>query len=942
MYPARVIAAVVVSLLVQPPSWSFAQSRTPAAAPRSSKAIASRWQAVTDPVSADDFSPQSIGDVDITLPDPFGELFVPCSPSHFAGYVVRRSKTSLTSWDLRSGERLGSLMLDRQIVLPPALAPDGGAVAIAHVGKQPKIEIWSLITSQLSREIALDEALPTVQLLLFAGRDRLIVQTAGGQGARIFDALAGNEIDKLPMTTARDAQPAISPGGRYAAVAGSHSLQIYDLRNGSLTSELAWPSLPGPNSAIRAIQFSPDGGELAALSASEAPQLLCWSLYTGKLILQHDLTLSKKLMSAGSSHEGRPIDFIPGNKGWLLFGQAILGRDGSGPVSLFPVARPETRGPRIMLDEDRFLTIQGDYQRRRLTIARLPWDDFNKQTALATLGAGADDISLPPLTAPDRASSREVASRVEALNWNVPIDAGEASPLMINGGIDVPLSALDSGTLLLSGPQDSRAVIPTSAVQQPSAPATPVMELMRFSLVSGNRDGLASPTFPFEVLDLSRNGRQILLATAQRERLDVLDAETGMHVVGFRPYHASPVAERRINSALLLPGEHLLTQNTRGQIECWSLPTCKSIYSLKGSPAGQLILSPSRKYLLANFGDRYWLVHAMSGDVAGVLQRPLVANGAELRAGAFRGDGKRLAALFVVESEHRLVLWNLENGKVLSHFTIAPSIALTWLSESHLLGHVPTEIGSPTRFRLIDVSRGHTVWEYRLPRGALSRQPLGGKVWFLAYDDQTGTADLVGHTLPSPETLAAIEGAPAPKNLMARGSTIGLKLDCRGIDAKPGEPARIAEIQKLIASRLASRGVRMKTDARYAFSVSLEERLTGDLIEVNVASAGKNRVEIPEVELHCLVKLASGESPPVWSSDRTFTMRSDMLQRGKTIAGTPLDWARRQLAEEALDWLTKEAIPVQVYPDWAQTGIGTSVLGPSGESQLQLKELDGD
>jgi hypothetical protein len=68
-------------------------------------------------------------------------------------------------------------------------------------------------------------------------------------------------------------------------------------------------------------------------------------------------------------------------------------------------------------------------------------------------------------------------------------------------------------------------------------------------------------------------------------------------------------------------------------------------------------------------------------------------------------------------------------------------------------------------------------------------------------------------------------------------------------------------------------------------------------------------------------------------------LRPDTFERKKMAAGAPLDQARQRLAEDALSWLAKDALPAEIYPAWALSGIGESTLGIAGETQLRLKTL---
>jgi hypothetical protein len=126
-------------------------------------------------------------------------------------------------------------------------------------------------------------------------------------------------------------------------------------------------------------------------------------------------------------------------------------------------------------------------------------------------------------------------------------------------------------------------------------------------------------------------------------------------------------------------------------------------------------LSPTRQYLLAMLEGEIQAIDAASGEQLGTLEKAELEDGHVLRAYEFRPDGKVLAAILVGNLRRKLVLWDLETGKIASQFEIAAGEDLTWVAPERLLIHRPPENERsrdgipPQRFELFDTSLGRVV-----------------------------------------------------------------------------------------------------------------------------------------------------------------------------------------------------------------------------------------
>src|SRR5262249_27320416 len=154
------------------------------------------------------------------------------------------------------------------------------------------------------------------------------------EGVRVLDPRSGAEIAKIDMEAPHSFQQfAISPGGTYLALCNSSGkgVQIFDVRNGERAGEV---EAAGDGRGFRApsgLRFSADGQELAILFDSPKAALFCWSMKNGKIVAQHEFDRPLHEYVSGGS-QGAAFDFIPGGKGWLLGGRAVVDREKGGPI----------------------------------------------------------------------------------------------------------------------------------------------------------------------------------------------------------------------------------------------------------------------------------------------------------------------------------------------------------------------------------------------------------------------------------------------------------------------------------------------------------------------------------------------------------------------------------------------------------------------------------
>jgi WD40 repeat protein len=923
----------------------------PGGGPPLAEPNAARWQVYPDPSRSGGFSSRQIRDFSVSLPERFGSgaVIYPAVPSPFVGHVDGSGKSTIHVWDLRSGNRRGPLTIDMPSGRAIALSPDGELVASAETGK-PKIQIWPLAGKRPQREIDLEERFPSIQIMKFVTPTRLLFVTTTSNALHVFDIKTGKEVIKIGVESLHDPkQLAISPGGHYAAcVTGFNKpVQIFDLRNGEAAGELTLGDSSTGLTQLAGLRFSADGEELAALTEGQGSELICWSMKSGKEVARHTFNRSlHQLVDNSSSYYGCPIDFIPGNKGWLLFGRAIIDREKGGPIWVGKANLTEQQVQRLVIDEQRILQLSGDHNNRKLVITRLPWDEINKSAAIVASGGTAADAALPPITKANLAAAKTMVLQPDLLPWKAGMDAAAPAGVLRSEPIPLPVQAYKVHRLLFAGPDVGKVLTAVHANKPGESSFPPKIEMQRFDLKTGRQDASIAPNFGAELRDFSLDGSRLAVSSSGHERIDVYEIENGKHVVGFRPYQSLKPPSNTVTWAAFLDKDRLLTLNGLGQLVLWSLPDCRAAYSMKVTGGHLLPLSPTRKYGLARHEGDLQAFELATGEPLGTLERSELGDEGTLLAHEFRPDGKMLVGAVVGEHRKLLVCWDLGTGKVLKQFDFDGASDITWAGDERVLVHAPIDMRPigfvsselpPLRFNLLEVATGRTLWRYQLPEGKVSSQAVDGRVWYVASRELSSSARLVGIELPSAETAAVLESAPAPENLLPKGAKVTLVLDVE-ISGNPIADKILADdVRSKLTDHLARRGLKVEERSPLAFKVALKERFTGDVVELRPILGGvRARYEVRGIQLACKLELSDISGRTLWSRSNVIPVRKELPRAGIPANVDPADYVRQQQWSSALDWLMKSAIPAELYESWAYAGLGESVLTPTGEVRLTL------
>jgi WD40 repeat protein/serine/threonine protein kinase len=201
-------------------------------------------------------------------------------------YTDEVGRGELAVWDAATGRDVFSHRGLGFGIQGVAFSPDGSKVATAGAmrrgGNQGELTLWDAATGR--RLFVRSE--PGVNALCVAlspdGRQigvgyGVFNATGGGGYFKVHDAGTGAELLKLPVQSAGVSAVAFAPDGRRVALAGSGTVEIWDLKARTRAAELR-----GHAQWVYAVAFSPDGARIATGGWDNTVRL--WDAATGRLV----------------------------------------------------------------------------------------------------------------------------------------------------------------------------------------------------------------------------------------------------------------------------------------------------------------------------------------------------------------------------------------------------------------------------------------------------------------------------------------------------------------------------------------------------------------------------------------------------------------------------------------------------------------------------------
>lgn len=341
----------------------------------------------------------------------FGNIqtVVPEVASPFVGIFHQSSPTMLVCHDIRSGRKIGQLNFEPAYIQHKALSPDGRAMAWYVQGADSKIKISSLAGSKRDIEINLGKQYASISYLAFASPDRLVIGDQTDHKISVWEIKSQKKLHDfaIPNSVSSD-QITMTWGGNFIAIGTRYNdpIQFFDLRNGALAGTLSMPSVDTGSSLrpmVESLAFSLDGNELAAIyNAGNKSGLAIWGVVDGKNIRNHSFDRPISSLVSGSGYEGPALQYLPDDRGWLLYGHAVIDRGGRGVAWVEPEVSGHiaSRAQRLVLPDGRIVGLRGTTGTAALSAQALPWDDIEEGAKVVASGGTSEDAKLPELIKP--------------------------------------------------------------------------------------------------------------------------------------------------------------------------------------------------------------------------------------------------------------------------------------------------------------------------------------------------------------------------------------------------------------------------------------------------------------------------------------------------------------------------------------------------------------
>jgi WD40 repeat protein len=746
------------------------------------------WEVKADPPRRKVQIPAGIK---IEIPIPGDGVLYPSGPSPYVlvgnndGPSGRREL-----WDLTTGRRAAVSQAGFNLTELIALSPDGRYLAAAVSRPRGAVDIWSLKAGRVISRIQAAEV--AVDFLDFAGPGEMVtVASGGGVGGRpvtIWDVKTGAASRHFAVPAFMDRRTeALSPGRKYLALFSRKRLLVYDLSQGKLVGERAFPGNEVLALTGQGLAFSPDGTELAGLfHAASRSRLIAWDVVRGEVVVDHvfDRDLSWEAKHT-AFYEGRSVTWLPDSNGWLVFGQLVIDRRSGGLRGAIPVDLLDFHfAPRIPIDSDEVLMVVKDGRgRKTLVRARIePSRSAGRET-----GLDPNALNRPPLARADWSELKAPGVPLGPVAWEARPDPARAPPgPLAQKPIELHARAMDIQRILFTAPDKAQAVV-LSAQAGKNLFAKSQVRVDRYSLTTGDHLGQIDSVGSLELIagrmtaDVSPDGARLAVRdTKDRRRLDIWSVAEGKHVAAWLPYDRESALLGGPEWVAFIDSRRLLTRNSAGAVVLWSLPECKAVYRLDTAGGGSLALSPGRKTFAFFHGDGCAIFASGSGECVGKVSVPAEVDfSLQAGAAAFSSDGSQLAAVLNSAEPGKgyplLARWDIKTGKLLGHFRLPaqtgmlyrtgpgklegqwvphfsfPVRSLAWWGDTHVLLN---------NKHVVDLERKKIVWRFRIEGPGLVAGSDGtapdSRLWYSSTRAVDGFARLSALPLPRAEIDRAV------------------------------------------------------------------------------------------------------------------------------------------------------------------------------------------
>ena len=842
-----------------------------------------------------------------------------------------------------------------------ALSPDGATLALSS-GFPAKIAIYSTSTGKKQRDLEL-VGNQTISTIIFISTTQLLVNGGFQTPASIFDVKTGKVVKTMDIEGHLSRKYAVSPDGKWLAVPGNSLVALYDLKSAKLKNQL--PVVPSKGSSashvsIDDVAFCSDGTELAVIGSSSNGEFQVFSLKSGRPVVKHTLSERISNFASASQYAGPAVETIPNNKGYILYGCAIVDRENGGPIWVDKPAQGEQASNfRVLIDDQRQLKMISNFSSLRFDVVKLPWSDISRSKDLVSKGGTVEDAGLPAV----RPVSSNAAKSIDGALNPKPFEGKKVESEVVARPKAIPLdrSLGMFHQVRFASPKSGVCVtMPTLFAMGRMDKDGPKKSVLVIDLKKGDVGKSVEVDFLSQVHDVSPSGKWLVGTTGSRnDRVDVFNLETSKHELGFRPNAETEFASPFTGVSFL--SDDILVTIVGNKATAWEFPELKPLY--KFSCLGGVFRFPSSPLFLHRNEQGWYVRSVRDGRIEGTLEGSNSINTEFVRSAHFRADESALATIVGYERDQRLVVWDLLTGKrtyniplsnlassrvilsldasgrmlfngtsskrQLEDVALPMTDSVMWTGDNQLLLRwmrndrdrfsEGAEV-SQIVYSLFNLENSRMLWDYRVPTGALVDGGPEGQLWFLESSKRQQA--LVGVSVPTKEAMLKIADAPAPKLLIAKGDD--LMADIQVMIS--GDKLADEVLRDQVVSALVKNLARHEVDVSERAGIKLTIRVTHFV-------SGSNFSRNESTKLLATAKLTDISNNLLWQRDRIIDAQKPD-QGGKQILA---ENQRRLQWESTLDWIRETVDPQEIYEKWYYRGIGESLLSADGERIVEMK-----
>ncbi len=387
--------------------------------------------------------------------------------------------------------------------------------------------------------------------------------------------------------------------------------------------------------------------------------------------------------------------------------------------------------------------------------------DWSEATSIDLTGGGADRWSLSP----DPAPAQKLPTR--------PITLRAAGTAFSNRPSGVAVSRAAPVAVVSHGREKSNGV-------------------ERVDLATGKSAGAFSIDRPSKVMDVSPDGKSVLVRAdeferGKKDRVEVWSMAAGpaKKVLALFPYNDGNWASRDVDAAMFVDDTHILTVGGRGRLGIWDVRTGKATYAAQVGYGMTPALSAGGKYLAIGTPGFVVILDPRTATVIARMPYHWAADAAY----GFSPSGNRLVAWHAGP----VAVWDVATGKLLRDFTLSGNIGGP-------MEVVADRYGLVNGSFLIDFDLGIPLWRYERSIGESVVMP-SGRLLFATTDPARGLAVLANVAVPHEGALALAKQLNGDDLLLLKpGASASLEVNLPGVTAE--EQQRVTDHLKKELARI--------------------------------------------------------------------------------------------------------------------------------------------